>query len=41
MACRIEKILCTVLDEAHKKQVEEAMDTLDEGPEGFYKSYLD
>jgi hypothetical protein len=41
MACRIEKILYTVLDEAHKKQVEEAMDTLDEGPEGFYKSYLD
>jgi hypothetical protein len=41
MACRLEKILCTVLDEAHKKQVEEAMDTLDEGPEGFYKSYLD
>ncbi len=23
-------------DEAHERQVEEAMDTLDEGPEGFY-----
>ena len=41
MACRIEKILCTVLDEAHKNQVGEAMDTLAESPEGFYKSYLD
>ncbi len=41
MAVRIEKIITTVLDEAHKRQVEQAMDTLDEGPEGFYKSYLD
>jgi hypothetical protein len=41
MAVRIEKIITTVLDEAHKWQVEQAMDTLDEGPEGFYKSYLD
>ena len=41
MAVRIEKILCTVLHEAHEKQVEETMDTLSEGPEGFYKSYLD
>ncbi len=41
MAVRIEKILCTVLHEAHKRQVEETMDTLSEGPEGFYKSYLD
>ncbi len=24
----------------HKRQVEETMDTLSEGPEGFYKSYL-
>jgi hypothetical protein len=24
-----------------KQQVEEAMDTLAEGPDGFYKSYLD
>jgi hypothetical protein len=41
MAVRIEKILCTVLDEAHGRQVEEAMDTLSKEPEGFYKSYLD
>jgi hypothetical protein len=41
MAVRIEKIITTVLDEAHKRQVEQAMDTLDEGSEGFYKSYLD
>jgi len=32
---RIEKILCTVLHEAHQRQVEETMDTLAEGPEGF------
>ena len=38
---RIEKILCTVLHEAHKQQVEETMSTLAEGPEGFYNSYLD
>jgi hypothetical protein len=41
MAVRVEKILCTVLDEAHKRQVEEAVDTLSEGPEGFCKSHLD
>ncbi len=35
-AVRIEKILCTVLYEAHRGQVEEAMDTLSERPEGFY-----
>jgi hypothetical protein len=35
MAVRIEKILCTVLHEAHKRQVEETMDTLSEGSEGF------
>jgi hypothetical protein len=35
MAVRIEKILCTVLDEAHGRQIEEAMDTLAEGPENF------
>ncbi len=40
MAVRIEKILCTVLDEAHKRQVEEVIETLFEGPEGRYKSYL-
>jgi hypothetical protein len=40
MAVRIEKILCTVLHEAHKRQVEETLDTLSEGPEDFYRSYL-
>jgi hypothetical protein len=37
MAVRIEKIICTVLDEAHKRQVEEAMETLSEEPEGLYR----
>ena len=37
MAVRIEKILCTVLHEAHQ-QVEETMNILSEGPEGFYKN---
>ncbi len=36
MAVRIEKILCTVLHEAHKRQVEETMVTLAQRPEGFY-----
>ena len=36
MAVRIEKIISTVLDEAHERQTEEVMDTLSEGPEGFY-----
>src|SRR5215207_5536319 len=31
MAVRIEKSLCTVLRETHKRQVEETMDTLAEG----------
>ena len=37
VAVRIEKILCTVLHEAHELQVEETMDTLAEEPEGFYE----
>lgn len=41
MAVRIEKIITTVLGEAHKRQVEETMETLGEGPEGFYESRLD
>jgi len=41
MAVRIEKILCTVLHEAHERQVEETMKTFSEGSESFYKSYLD
>ena len=28
--------LLEMLHEAHKRQVEEVMDTLSEGPEGFY-----
>ena len=36
MAVRIEKILCMVLHEAHRRQVEETMDIVSEGPEGFY-----
>jgi hypothetical protein len=37
MPVRIEKIIATVLDEAHERQIEEVMDTLQEGPEGLYK----
>ena len=37
MAVRIEKILCTVLDQAHERQVEEIIETLSEGPEEFYR----
>jgi hypothetical protein len=40
MAVRIEKLLCVVLHEAYMQQVEEAMETLAEGPEEFYKSYI-
>jgi len=38
---RIEKVLCTVLHEAHEQQVEETTNTLAEGQKGIYKSYLD
>ena len=41
MAVRIEKIIAAVLHEAHERQTEEVMHTLSEGPEGFYRSYLD
>jgi hypothetical protein len=42
MAVRIEKILYAVLNEAQgRHQVEEIMETLGEGPEGFYESRLD
>ena len=37
MTVRIEKIIASVLDEAHKRQVEEVMHTLEEGPEDLYK----
>jgi hypothetical protein len=40
-AVRIEKIIAVVLHEAHERQVEETMDTLSGGPEGFYRSYPD
>lgn len=36
MAVRIEKIIATALHEAHERQVVEAMDTLQEGPEDLY-----
>ncbi len=29
--------IATVLHEAHERQVEEVMDTLEEGPEGLYE----
>jgi len=35
---RIEKILCTVLHETLKTQVEEAMATLSEEPDEFYRA---
>ncbi len=41
MWVRMEKIIATVLYEAHSLQVEEAMDALAEGPEGFYGSSTD
>ena len=37
MWVRMEKIIATILDEAHKRQIEETMDALEEGPNGFYK----
>ena len=40
MAVRIEKLIATVLHEAHERQVEEVMETLSEGPEGYYKDYI-
>ena len=38
---RMEKIIATVLHEAHRRQVEEAMDAIEEGPEKFYGSNAD
>lgn len=38
MRVRMEKIICTVLEEARKKQVDETMDAFEEGPKGFYGS---
>ena len=31
---RMDKIMCTVLREAHERQIEETMDALSDGPEG-------
>ena len=36
MWVRMEKIIATVLHEAHEKQVDAAMDAFEEGPESFY-----
>ena len=36
MAVRIEKIVVTVLHEAHERHTEEVMDMLSEGPESYY-----
>ena len=41
MWVRMGRIMCAVLREAHERQVEETMGALEDGPEGFYKSYLD
>ena len=41
MWVRMDKIMCAVLREAYERQIEETMDALSDGPEGFYKSYLD
>ncbi len=41
MWVRMEKIIATVLHEAHRRQAEEAMDALGEGPENFYGSRAD
>ncbi len=37
MAVRIEKTIAVVLAEAHRRQVEEVVDVLSEGPEGLYR----
>jgi hypothetical protein len=40
MVVRIEKMVVTVLRKAHGWEVEEAMDTLAQETEGFYRSQL-
>jgi len=37
----MDEILCAVLREARERQLEEKMDALGDGPERFYRSYLD
>ena len=41
MWVRMEKIIAVVLHEAHRRRLEEAMEALGEGPEGFYGGCLD
>jgi hypothetical protein len=41
MWVRMDRIMCTVLRDPHERQIEETMDALEDGPERFYKSYLD
>lgn len=41
MAVRIEKVIATVLDEAHERQVEEVMDTFQEGWRACTNARLD
>jgi hypothetical protein len=38
---QMEKIVCTVLNAAHERQIEVTMDAFEEGSESFYRSYLD
>jgi hypothetical protein len=38
MVVRIEKVIATVLDEAHQRQVEETMNIPSKGPEEFYRT---
>lgn len=37
MWVRMEKIIATVLKEAQERQIDEAMDAFEEGPENFYR----
>ena len=37
----MDRIMCAVLREAHERQIQETMDALEDGPDRFYRSYLD
>lgn len=37
MWVRMEKIIAVVLKETHEKQIDEAMEVFEEGPESFYR----
>lgn len=41
MWVRMKKIVAAVLQEAHERQVGEALDALEEGPESFSKNHLE